>query len=76
MKILPEHFQELSKRINEVIQSNPEIGQDKFMSKMSYRWTLFHKMSDDDHYSFYHILTVYLTDNQIDTALKRITGVK
>jgi hypothetical protein len=76
MKILPEHFEKLSQKINEIFKENPELSFDKFDWSERCRWNLFHKICDDDHYAFYRELTVYLTDDQIDTALRKITGTK
>ena len=84
MKIYPEHFQELSKRINKIIDENPTMKDDyilKGYSMMRYRWDLFHKMADAERFiipdnQLNRIMNRYLMDDQIDTALKRITGTK
>lgn len=79
MKMTQDHYQELSKKINEIIdESNVDLQNllDNGYSAMYYRWKLYHMVCDKDNFQFERILYMYLTDDQIDTALKKITGTK
>jgi hypothetical protein len=80
MKITPVHYKELETSINEVSQTSKakvmlEMVKAKQLSPMGYRWNLFHMVGDSNSYALANELWEYLDDNNIDTALRKITGV-
>ena len=75
MKMRPEHYEYLKTAISTVIDKNPttyEFYKAQGLSDMRYRWDLFHAAKLDR--DFMNALYEYLNDDQIDTALKAITG--
>ena len=80
MKILTEHYNALQEKINKVLEDNPTYYDDvkklgDNISPTCARWNLFNMACDRDNYALARELWAYLTDDNIDTALRKITGV-
>ena len=83
MKMTKEHYNELLDAITGLIKKYPEGKHETYKknfpdhSNMRYRWNLFHSINTRKNNFYYsRKLHEYLTDAHIDTALRKITGVK
>ena len=76
MKIKPEDYNKLSEMVNTVIKTSPDIRNAYIragFSEMRYRWDLYHSGVNRE---FQIKLYEYLNDDNIDSALKKITNTK
>ena len=80
MKIKQEDYQELKKSIDQSIKDNPqtlELYRKNNLSNMRYRWDLFNSINTNlNNFYYSRKLSEYLTDDMIDTALRKITNTK
>ena len=80
MKMTITDYQELKKAIDQAIENNPqalELYRKNNLSNMRYRWDLFHSVNTNlNNFYYSRKLSEYLTDNMIDTALRKITNIK
>ena len=81
MKIKPEDYNELKNDIDQFLKDNPDFNLRTAellgWSHMRYRWELYHKVNDNaNNFKYSRKLYEYMNDNNIDTALKSITGTK
>ena len=78
MKMTITDYQELKKAIDQVIENNPqalELYRKNNLSNMRYRWDLFNSINTNlNNFYYSRKLSEYLTDNMIDTALRKITN--
>jgi len=77
MKMSKNHYNKLESMINEILNNNSGILEkykNAKMSMMRYRWDLYHTANHKDNSSLFHELYEYLNDDNIDTALKKITN--
>jgi hypothetical protein len=76
MKMTNEHYNRLKILVEQTLSMNPNALQsykDKNLTMMRYRWDLYHTATFKDR-DLTSDLYKYLNDNNIDTALKAITG--
>lgn len=79
MKMHPDHFEQLSKAVNQVIHDNPDALQNYKnggLSMMRYRWDMYHLACWVDKYHLANQLYQYCNDENIDTALRKITNTQ
>ena len=80
MKMTITDYQELKKAIDQAIENNPqalELYRKNNLSNMRYRWDLFNSINTNlNNFYYSRKLSEYLTDNMIDTALRKITNIK
>jgi len=77
MKIKPENFNKLKNAIEGILTKNPNMlqhYQELGYSTMRYRWDLYHAVNINNYMGAN--LYKYLNDDNIDSALRKITGTK
>jgi len=77
MKMKPNHYDELEKRIKEQMREKElEKYKDLGLSEKRYRWDMLYRCPRKFWVSFFATVYPYLDDTHIDTALRKITGTK
>ena len=82
MKITDQDYKHLTELINQFLSGKQEqdikkLYQEKNLSMIRYRWDLYHAAVDyNKNHDFVNSLYNYLDDNNIDSALRKITNTK
>jgi len=80
MKITPEHYEKLESEIKVILDNNPQFivhyRENYQENNTIIRWRLFYVVCDKDNSTLARELWKYLNDDHIDTALRKITGLK
>jgi len=79
MKMRKQDYERLEKAVKRVLKSSPKLSVDNYISAgltaQRYRWDILHAAKRAglfDVCDVYH----YLSDEHVDTALRKITGTK
>jgi len=78
MKMTPEHYNRLKSAIDTALTDHSTfVSGSKALNHtpMQMRWDIFHLVGSIDNYALARELWAYLNDDNIDTALRKITGI-
>ena len=79
MKLLSFHYKQLEEEVKTAIDENPTLVkrlEKKEISSMYFRWELWHYNNRKNGYDLSNEIYKYCNDDNIDSALKKITGTK